>query len=248
MSIPVPERNAFVGVTEFSPDGRLMLGAAQVYAQSKKRDDYTAWLKWWDVASGRELASIEMKLGGCFFLPDGKTIAAIVLDGDRCGVSFFNVADQKLLTSVELDKKAKGERLISTGRALSPDGRWLAVVTQRFPEKLRVYDSAEVAQAHVHLIDVAARAERETLVMPQAIVHSVAFSPDGKTLATGGWGRVLLWDVTNLSDALSSRSQGGHSPPPIRYAPAFRLQSNLVSPIRRGKADDSEHSMDAARD
>jgi len=39
---------------------------------------------------------------------------------------------------------------------------------------------------------------RETLIAPPGFPGSACFSPDGKTLATGGRGKVHLWDVADL--------------------------------------------------
>ena len=39
----------------------------------------------------------------------------------------------------------------------------------------------------------------ETLVAPQCYMNALAYSPDGRTLASAGPGRVLLWDVSDLA-------------------------------------------------
>jgi WD40 repeat protein len=198
LSIPIRDKYTWAHVEAFSPDGSVMVGDYQVFARPKTRDDSKYWLKWWDAANGRELASIDGQFGTCRFSPDGKTLATTKWNGESCSLCLFRVADQKLLCTIELEKKAKGERLVAGQRAFSPDSRWLALVTQRFPGSGGGNDNDErdVPQAHIHLIDVAAGDKRETLVPPQGLVHALAFSPDGKTLATGGYGRVQLWNMT----------------------------------------------------
>jgi RNA polymerase sigma factor (sigma-70 family) len=70
------------------------------------------------------------------------------------------------------------------GLALSPEGRWLASLSQSTPEKYTV-----------QLWDVATGKVRHTLAADQKNIHSVAFTPDGKTLATVSWLGVRLHDV-----------------------------------------------------
>ena len=63
----------------------------------------------------------------------------------------------------------------------SPDGTRLAVVSS----------------IGIWLYDVATFRELALLTGHTEIVWSLAFSPDGQTLASGSWdGTVLLWDLT----------------------------------------------------
>jgi WD40 repeat protein len=52
-------------------------------------------------------------------------------------------------------------------------------------------------QPQVVFWDAATGEQRTILTAPPGSLVSLAFSPDGKTLATGGVGVVLLWDVAD---------------------------------------------------
>jgi hypothetical protein len=92
--------------------------------------------------------------------------------------------------------------------AFSPDGKWVAVPTLLIPEDAGHETLAEdLPQPRVHLVEVAAGMVRETLVAPQGFPSAACFSPDGKTLATSGSGRVLLWDLTKPALAADAGSK-----------------------------------------
>src|SRR5262249_45397116 len=126
--------------------------------------------------------------------------------GEQRKLFLFRVRDRQLSKTIILGREAKGESLSASSPVFSPDGKWLAVVTQALPKQTRTSgaDPSDFAQPRIHLIEVAAGEIRETLVAPPAFPWSAAFSPDGKTLATAGHGRVLLWDMTKPPGSLQT--------------------------------------------
>src|SRR5205823_3316506 len=163
----------------------------------KKWDAWRSWLKWWDVATGREVASFPGDRNAFFsranFSPDGGTLAVSNWQGDNARLMLFHVADKRLVHAIVLGKKREGERMVVYEPVFRPDGKSVAVITQQFPENSGrgELDVRDVPQPRIHLIDVAAGDVRETLVAPQSFMRSACFSPDGRTLATGGQGKVL---------------------------------------------------------
>jgi Tol biopolymer transport system component len=79
----------------------------------------------------------------------------------------------------------------------SPDGKWIAVLTQTLPKgpATEELNPEDVSQPRIYLVESATGKILETLVGPQELAMEIRFSPDGKTLAMSGIGRVLLWDL-----------------------------------------------------
>lgn len=77
--------------------------------------------------------------------------------------------------------------------AVSPDGRWLAWVAARDPQR----------PATVTLVDLESGREGAALAWDlEEPLRALALAPDGKTLATGGvWGTVKLWPWRALLEA-----------------------------------------------
>jgi Tol biopolymer transport system component len=127
------------------------------------------------------------------FSPDGRTLAVTSAQGEIGKLFLFDVPGRKLAKTISL-----GEDAIVRRPVFSPDGKWIAVAAaQVIPgERRRSGESPEdVPQPRLYLVNAAAGEVRETLVMPQCFPTSACFSPDGKTLATAGYGKVLLWDL-----------------------------------------------------
>jgi WD40 repeat protein len=189
-SIALGRKEARVGFIACSPDGKLLVG--RVWAKAEH------WVKFWDLARGKEVASFEGEKNDLFmwmaFSPDGRTLAVTnSREGKQGKLFLFDVPGKKLRTTTLL-----GEKAHPFAPAFSPDGRWIAVPAQVFPAPVLSFNvkAEDLTQPRIHLIDAASGQVRETIVSAQAMPVSLCFSPDRKTLATGGHGRVLLWDLT----------------------------------------------------
>ena len=113
-----------------------------------------------------------------------------------------------LVRTLVWKEKTKGQKVSAGEPAFSPDGKWLVLSTQVAPDKRGDEpDVQDLPQPRIHLIDVATATIRETLIAPPGAGGSPCFSRDGRTLATAGRGRVVLWDLTKLPDTTARAGQ-----------------------------------------
>ncbi|MDP6636746.1 MAG: protein kinase [Phycisphaerae bacterium] len=165
----------------FSPDSKTLATGSQ---------DFT--VKLWDVASGKMLATLKdhtSTVEDVAFSPDGTTLATCADDGT---VRLWDLASNRSVTI------HRGKNLVEdrpTCLAFAPDSSLLAV-------GMGYWRSSSPGM--VKIWSVKARKWMMPLAGHRRSVASVAFSPDGSTLATGGWDSTAkLWNVKTGQEILT---------------------------------------------
>jgi WD40 repeat protein/tetratricopeptide (TPR) repeat protein len=160
----------------FSPDGSLLASAGQ-----------DAVVKIWEVKSGRERATLRghrESIVDVAFHPDGRSLASV--GADRL-IRIWSVENGKEIRSI------RGHRSEVTGASFSPDGRTLASASRDGTVKIW---NAAMDQVGLRLPITAPGKSDGPGDIAGLMPLSVAFSPDGKTLASSSLdGRVILRDA-----------------------------------------------------
>lgn len=143
----------------------------------------------WDVASGQVL----FNFGAEKFSPDGKTLA-FASGGNEGIVTLLNPVTGQKLHTLEIGFKVDSI-------AYSPDSKIMATAS--------TYGYDDERKTIVTLIDVTSGLSLGTPIKKEKqSLHSLTFSPDGKTLAAGSNNKIILWDANSWQEL---RTLEGHS-------------------------------------
>jgi WD40 repeat protein len=213
-----------VSSVAFSPDGKTLASGSGVWDEQKYQ--YVAGeVRLWDVTTGQQRDVLQGATSPVAFSPDGKTLASGSKDGTvklwdvgtRQEKATFGGGRAGFLSCVVFSPDGNtlaSSKLelwdVSTGRAkarltsrtvpvrsvaFGGDGKTLVSSGGDPPRDGRM-SGHDVFRAEVILWDVGTRQERTTLRGHTSSVPSLAFTGDGKTLATGSEdATVKLWNV-----------------------------------------------------
>ncbi len=183
-----------------------------------------AVLSVWEVPAGRLVRRLkDFHDSSCAVLsPDGKTLAAATARRDQVGyreLTLLEPATGKLLhrvndlhlpiafspdseTLLAHDGKCVGLIDVASGKKVRSFGErsllardWIVAWAVAFSPCGRLLTFATTQQGQVEVVEIAT-GSRRFVFRPDYAIRSLAFSPDGKMLATGGHdGTILLWDL-----------------------------------------------------
>jgi WD40 repeat protein len=186
------------GAAALSPDGRLVALGGKAGSDPAARD-WAVFLLNRDNDRMRVLAEQDNYVETLAFSPDGKWLAAAGRRREPGGLAPGNKNNLRLW-DLEQGKTAfvwKEDAAAAHALAFSPDGKWLATV------------SDAGAGRDCAVWSPATKERAATITGHARTVWGVAWSPDGKQVATSGDDGVRLWDVGQKTGTLVSKLSGG---------------------------------------
>jgi WD40 repeat protein/serine/threonine protein kinase len=171
----------------FSPVGSLLAFSSQ---DNNGRRGMQGRIRFWDVSDRRYLADLPIE-GSCrslAFSADGKTLAVSIADNT---LSFWNVADGKMLESHTFPQPSP-----HPGSSSSPQMGWRSSVTKMSSDFRLVAEGG--GDGRLRVWDITEGRELWSRQASDETIMALAFSPDGRILASGAGfteSVVHVWDA-----------------------------------------------------
>jgi WD40 repeat protein len=174
----------------FSPDSTLLVGLAA-----------DANLAFWNTVNGRIESRFPHQNGmiGAVFVPDGRTLMTMVNKFSSGQVPMTPSAGEIQLwdtKTARLMRTLKGQPNAISKLAISLDGKTVAIANE--------HAGTNGNEIEISILDLESGSLRHDLRFDKNVwtISSLAFSPDGKTLVTGGGhhdgtGEIRFWDVAS---------------------------------------------------
>ena len=196
LEIPIPPG------TLFTPEGRVVpMQSNQALTLAYSSDGMTlasagldGVLHLWDMAGAKEVAKLKGNSGpirAVSLAPGGKLLACVSYTGS---VTLWDVPTGTLRQTFagisELVRQVAPRNFVLDAIAFAPDGELLAVAGEgQFKAGMLGYIF------EVKMLELPSGVLRWSHVGRGEGAESLAFSPDGATLASAGWGPVKLWNA-----------------------------------------------------
>jgi WD40 repeat protein len=193
----------------FSPDGKTM-----VTGESNKNGMGNCYFTISNVSNPAKPTWISTSLGPCYFLdialsPDGKTLAvAATISETNSSLMLWGVSDRNIPTKLA----TLHFKTVHFSLAFSPDGKTLALGGCREADKVEdclpeitLWDVSNPTE-----LDKLSTLQRQIQVSSAITAGRIAFSPDGKILAAGGYLKsdnmygaeeeTVLWNIKDTAN------------------------------------------------